>query len=69
HLKWGLIKMIFILNRNLKIKIDKNDNITMSFWNDRKNISEFIKIFLFCGEVWQRDFSCKEIICDAKCGQ
>lgn len=61
--------MIFILNRNLKIKIDKNDCTFMSFWNDQKNIAEFIKIFLFRGEVWQCDFSCKEIICDAKCGQ
>jgi uncharacterized SAM-dependent methyltransferase len=61
--------MIFILNRNLKIKIDKNDYTHMSFWNDRKNIAEFIKIFLLCGEVWQRHFSRKEIICDAKCGQ
>ena len=34
HLKWGLIKMIFILNRNLKIKIDKNDFTSMSFSND-----------------------------------
>jgi len=32
--KMGLIKMIFILNRNLKIKIDKNDFTSMSFWND-----------------------------------
>lgn len=44
--------MIFILNRNLKIKINKNDFISMSFWNDRKNIAEFTKIFLFRGEVW-----------------
>jgi hypothetical protein len=59
----------FILNRNLEIKIDKNDYTSMSFGMIERISLNSLKFFYFVAKFGSVTLAAKEIICDAKCGQ